>query len=58
MMKSITYIFNTNATTLKNTIAELLGEDTLNNDNSKKFMEEIAHFIDKAKKEISDFLTM
>ena len=57
-MKSITYIFNTNATTLKNTIAELLGEDTLNNDNSKKFMEEIAHFIDKAKKEISDFLTM
>ena len=58
MMKSITYIFNTNATTLKNTIAELLGEDTLNNDNSKKFMEEIAHFIDKAKKEISHFLTM
>ena len=58
MMKSITYIFNTNATTLKNTIAELLGEDTLNNDNSKKFMEEIAHFIDKAKKEISLFLTM
>ena len=57
-MKSITYIFNTNATTLKNTIAELLGEDTLNNDNSKKFMEEIAHFIDKAKKEISHFLTM
>ena len=58
MMKSITYIFNTNATTLKNTIAELLGEDTLNNDNSKKFMEEIAHFIDKAKIEISHFLTM
>ena len=57
-MKSITYIFNANATTLKNTIAELLGEDTLNNDNSKKFMEEIAHFIDKAKKEMSHFLTM
>ena len=36
MMKNITYIFNTNETTFKNTIAEILREHTLNNDNSKK----------------------
>ena len=28
--------FNTNGTTFKNTIAELLGEHTLNNDNQNK----------------------
>ena len=33
-MKNITYIFNTNGNTFENTIAELLGEHTLNNDNS------------------------
>ena len=55
MMKNITYIFNTNGTIFKNTIAELLGEEhTLNNDNAKKVRQEIVHFIfkDKAKKEI------
>ena len=37
-------------------ISELLGKHTLNNDNSKKFIQEIPHFIDKAKKEMSHFL--
>ena len=35
MMKNITCIFNTNGTTCKNTIAEILVEHTLNNDNSR-----------------------
>ena len=51
-MKNITYIFNKSGTTFKNTTAELLGEDTLNNENSKKFRQEIVHFIDKTKKEM------
>ena len=51
-MKNITYIFNKNGTTFKNTIAELLGEHTLNNDNSKKIRQETVHFLDKTKKEI------
>ena len=51
-MKNITYIFNRSGTTFKNTIAELLGEHTLNNENSKKVRQEIVHFIDKTKKEI------
>ena len=52
MMQNITYIFNTNGTTFKNKMAELLGEYTLNNDNSKKYRQKIVHFIDKTKKEI------
>ena len=35
-MENIICIFNANGTTFKNTIAELLGEHTLDNDNSKK----------------------
>ena len=45
MMKNISYIFNTNGTTFKNTLAELLGQHTLNNDNSKKAREKIVYFI-------------
>ena len=36
MMEDITYIFNTNGSTFRNTIAKLLGEHILNNDNSNK----------------------
>ena len=35
MMKNITCIFNTIGTTCKNTIAEILSEHTLNNENSR-----------------------
>ena len=35
MMKNITCIFNTIGTTCKNAIAEILGEHTLNNENSR-----------------------
>ena len=52
MMKNISYIFSTNGVTFKNTLSELLGEHTVNNDNSKKVRQEIVHFIDKTKKEI------
>ena len=52
MMKKITYIFNTNGTTFKNTIEKLLGEHTLNNNNSKKVRKVVVHFVDKTKKEI------
>ena len=36
MMEDITYIFNINGTTFRNTIAKLLGEHILNNDSSNK----------------------
>ena len=53
MMENIICIFNANGTTFKNTIAELLGEHTLDNDNSKKVRQEIVHFIYKTKKKCS-----
>ena len=50
MMKNITYTFNGNGITFKNTIAKLLGEHTLNNDNSKKVRQKLQiNFIDKTK---------
>ena len=52
MMENIICIFNANGTTFKNTIAELLGEHTLDNDNSKKVRQEIVHFIYKTKKNV------
>ena len=35
-MKNVTNIFNTNSITFNNTLAELLGERNLKNDDSKK----------------------
>ena len=52
MIKNISYIFSTNGTTFKDTSVELIGEHTLNDDNSKKVREEIVHFTDKTKEEI------
>ena len=52
MMKNVTNIFNTNSITFKNTLAELLGEHNLKNDDSKKVRREVIDFINTTKKEI------
>ena len=55
MMKNITYIFNTNGTTFKNTIAGLLGERTIN---CTRIGQEIVIFIYKTEKKNLTFLTL
>ena len=55
MMKNISYIFNTNSTTFKNKLAELLGEYTLNNDNSRKSEKKLYILYIKQKKKSNSF---
>ena len=52
MMINITNIFNTNSITFNNTLAELLGEHNLKNDDSKNVRKEVIDFTNTAKKEI------